>query len=187
MILLELFWSFLQIGLLSFGGGMASLPLIQNQVVDLHGWITLKTFTDLITIAEMTPGPIGINAATFVGVRIAGIPGSIVATLGCVLPPFIIVFLLAKLYFKYKNSALIQGVLDGIKPAVTALITSAGLTIFILVVWGESGFSTNLNAINYIAVALFIFGLVILRKFKPNPIFVILASGVVGGMLYLFI
>ena len=74
MVLLKLFWSFLQIGLLSFGGGMAALPLIQNQVVDLHGWITLKEYTDLITIAEMTPGPIGINAAAFVGVRIAGCP-----------------------------------------------------------------------------------------------------------------
>ena len=84
MIYLQLFFSFLQVGLFSVGGGYAAMPLIQSQVVEQHPWLTLHEFTDLITIAEMTPGPIAINSATFVGIRIAGIPGAIVATLGCI-------------------------------------------------------------------------------------------------------
>ena len=102
MILLKLFWSFFQIGMFSIGGGMAAMPLIQNQVVNLHHWLTLTEFTDLITIAEMTPGPIAINSATFVGIRIAGIPGAIVATIGCIFPSCIIVSFLAWIYFKFK-------------------------------------------------------------------------------------
>ncbi len=187
MVLLKLFWSFLQIGLLSFGGGMAALPLIQNQVVDLHGWITLKEYTDLITIAEMTPGPIGINAAAFVGVRIAGVPGSIIATVGCVLPPFLIVLLLVRLYLKYKNLSAVQGALSGIRPAVTGLIASAALTILILILWGENGFSTNLESLNFVAFILFAASLIVLRKWKPNPIFIILGSGIVGGAIYLLL
>ena len=187
MILLELFWSFLQIGLLSFGGGMAALPLIQNQVVDLHGWLALKEYTDLLTIAEMTPGPIGINAAAFVGVRIAGVPGTIIATIGCVLPPFLIVLFLARLYFKYKNLSVVQGALGGLRPAVTALIASAGLSILILALWGENGFSTNFESLNYIAVILFAASLIVLQKWKPNPIFIILGSGIIGGAIYLIL
>ena len=93
--LLMLFWSFLQVGLFSFGGGMASLPLVQEQVVDAHAWLTLSEFSDLVTIAEMTPGPLAVNAATFVGIRIAGIPGALIATFGCILPACVLVTLLA--------------------------------------------------------------------------------------------
>ena len=86
MILFQLFLSFLQIGLFSFGGGYAALPLIQSQVIELHHWINMTEFTDLITISQMTPGPIAVNSATFIGLKMAGIPGAIVATLGVVLP-----------------------------------------------------------------------------------------------------
>ena len=86
MIYLELFWSFFQVGLFSIGGGYAAMPLIQAQVVDQHGWLSLSEFIDVITISQMTPGPIGINSATFVGIKIAGIGGALVATLGCILP-----------------------------------------------------------------------------------------------------
>ena len=91
MIYLQLFWSFLQIGALSFGGGYAAMPLIQGQIVTQHGWLTMREFTDLVTIAEMTPGPIAVNAATFVGGRIAGITGSLAATLGCITPACLII------------------------------------------------------------------------------------------------
>jgi len=111
MIYFQLFLSFLQIGAFSFGGGYAAMPLIQNQVVTLHGWLNLAEFTDLVTISQMTPGPIAINAATFVGTRIAGTPGALAATIGCVLPSCILVTLLAKIYLKYRNLSLIQGVL----------------------------------------------------------------------------
>ena len=86
MIYLQLFWSFIQIGMFSFGGGYAAMPLIQGQVVNTHEWLTMTEFTDLITISQMTPGPIAVNSATFVGMKIAGIPGAVVATLGCILP-----------------------------------------------------------------------------------------------------
>ena len=86
MIYLALFLSFLQVGMFSIGGGYAAMPLIQNEVVTFHGWMTMSEFTDLITIAEMTPGPIAINAATFVGIRIAGFPGAVIATFACILP-----------------------------------------------------------------------------------------------------
>ena len=95
MIYLKLFLSFLQIGLFSFGGGYAAMPLIQEQVVSQHDWLTMTEFTDLITISQMTPGPIAINAATFVGSKIAGVPGSVAATCGCILPSWIIVTLSA--------------------------------------------------------------------------------------------
>ena len=125
--LLELFWSFFQVGLFSFGGGYAAMPLIQQQVVDGHGWLNMTEFADIITISQMTPGPIAINSATFVGMRIAGIPGALVATLGCVLPSCAVALLLARLYLKYHQLDLIHGALTGLRPAVIALIASAGV------------------------------------------------------------
>ena len=122
MEFLELFWSFFQVGLFSFGGGYAAMPLIQAQVVDKFGWLSMSEFTDVITISQMTPGPIAINSATFVGMRIAGIPGALVATLGCVVPSCCVAILLAKLYLKYRNLDLIHGALSGLRPAVVALI-----------------------------------------------------------------
>ncbi|ANX01786.1 MULTISPECIES: chromate transporter [Bacillota] len=187
MILLKLFWSFFQIGMFSIGGGMAAMPLIQNQVVNLHHWLTLTEFTDLITIAEMTPGPIAINSATFVGIRIAGIPGAIVATIGCIFPSCVIVSLLAWIYFKFKELTVVQGILSGLRPTIVALIASAGLSIFILAVWGEDGFSTNPLTINLVSVLLFTVAIFILRKWKPNPIYVMLGSGIIGGAIYLLI
>ena len=100
MIYLQLFLSFLQVGMFSFGGGYAAMPLIQGQVVTGHHWLSMSEFTDLITISQMTPGPIAVNSATFVGIKIAGIPGALAATFGCILPSCIIVTVIAKLYFK---------------------------------------------------------------------------------------
>ena len=138
MIYLQLFWSFLQIGLFSFGGGYAAMPLIQEHVVTTHQWLSMSEFTDLITISQMTPGPIAINSATFVGIKIAGIPGAAVATLGCILPSCIIVTLIAKLYLKYRNMAMLQGILNSLRPAVVAMIASAGISILITALWGNS-------------------------------------------------
>lgn len=185
MIYLKLLLSFFQVGLFSIGGGYAALPLIQEQVVDINGWLSMAEFTDLITISQMTPGPIAINSATFVGNQVAGIGGSVVATLGCVLPSFIIVLILAYFYFKYKNITLVQGILGGLRPAVVALIASAGVSILINAFWGEAGFVADLKAINLIAVGLFIVSLIVLRKFKPNPIWVMTGSGIVGMVIYL--
>lgn len=109
MIYFQLFLSFFQIGLFSFGGGYAAMPLIQGQVVQGHGWLSMSEFTDLITISQMTPGPIAVNSATFVGIKIAGIPGALAATFGCILPSCILVTLLAKLYLKYREMAMRPG------------------------------------------------------------------------------
>ncbi|HBI73171.1 MAG TPA: chromate transporter [Lachnospiraceae bacterium] len=183
MIYLKLFFSFFQVGLFSIGGGYAAMPLIQQQIVELNHWLTMTEFTDLITIAEMTPGPIAINSATFVGTRIAGLGGALIATLGCVLPSFIIVLTLAKLYYKYKNLSIVQGILGGLRPVVVAMIASAGLSILITAFWGEGGITAFLD-INYIAVGLFALSLVVLKKFKTNPIYVMLGCGVIGMIVY---
>jgi chromate transporter len=185
MIYLQLFWSFFQIGLLSFGGGMAALPLIQNQVVDIHGWLALTEFTDLITISEMTPGPIAINAATFVGTQIAGVGGAAVSTIGCILPSCTIALIFAWLYGKYKELIVIKGILGGLRPTVVALILSAGVSILVLSLWGSGGFVWDIAATDFIAAGLFGTGLFLLRKIKLNPIFIMLGCGVIGGTLYL--
>ena len=117
----QLFLSFMQVGMFSIGGGYAAMPFIRSQVVSLHGWLTMSEFTDLVTIAEMTPGPIAVNAATFVGNRLAGFTGAIVATMGCILPSCLIVSLLAYLYRKYRQMDMLQNVLTCLRPAVVAL------------------------------------------------------------------
>lgn len=184
MIYLKLLWAFLQIGAFSFGGGYASLPLIQEQIVNIHGWMTMSELTDLVTISQMTPGPIAINSASFVGMQIAGVPGAIIATIGVVTPSAIIMAILGFFYFRYRNLTLVNGVLKGIHPAVVALIASAGLSLIIPAFWGEAGFSFNLLSVDFIAVALFILSIIALRKFKIPPVFVMLGCGVIGGIVY---
>ena len=137
MIYLQLFLSFLQIGAFSFGGGYAAMPLIQSQIVDLHHWLDFKEFTDLITISQMTPDPIAINSATFVGTKIAGIPGAIAATLGCILPSCILVTIIAYFYLKYRHMRFLQNILNYLRPAVVALIATAGVTIMISALFGS--------------------------------------------------
>lgn len=176
MIYLELFLSFLQVGLFSIGGGYAAMPLIQNQVVELHPWITMQEFTDLITIAEMTPGPIAVNSATFVGIRIAGIGGAIVATLGCIFPSLIIVSLLAFIYYRYKKLSMLQSILASLRPAVVALIASAGLSILFQAVF--NGNLLTLEHLNWIEAILFLSAFFVLRKFKWNPILVMSLCGI---------
>lgn len=177
MIYLQLFLSFLQIGLFSFGGGYAAMPLIQGQVVTLHGWLTMSEFTDLITISQMTPGPIAVNSATFVGLKIAGIPGAIVATAGCILPSCIIVTILAKLYLKYRTMDLLQGVLQSLRPAVVAMIASAGILILKNAFWG-SGETISLTGTEWSMVVIFGISVLLLRKTKMNPVWVMVLAGV---------
>ena len=180
MIYLELVWSFIQIGLFSIGGGYAALPLIQNQVVDLHHWMTMNEFADVITISNMTPGPIAINAATFVGMRLGGIPGAVVATLGCVLPSFVIVLTLALLYKKYKTLRAVDGILAGLRPAVVGMIAAAAVSILVLAVWGT-------GQVDWISIAILAVALLVLRMTKVSPTFVMLGCGLVGGIVYSFL
>lgn len=179
MIYLQLFLSFLQIGLLSFGGGYAAMPLIQGQVVTEHPWLTMSEFTDLITISQMTPGPIAVNSATFVGIKIAGIPGAIAATFGCILPSCLIVTAIANLYLKYRNLAILQGVLGFLRPAVVALIGSAGISILLTAFWNASNLTEIAWSETKVSlVVIFAICVILLEKYKWNPILVMLVAGV---------
>ena len=178
MIYWQLFLSFLQIGMFSFGGGYAALPLIQEQVVTQHGWLSRSEFTDLITISQMTPGPIAVNSATFVGIRMAGIPGALVATMGCILPSLIIVSLLSWLYEKYRSMDAMQAVLACLRPAVVALIASAALTILRVVVF--AGGVISVSTVQVLYVALFIIALAVLKIRHSNPILVMVCCGAVS-------
>jgi chromate transporter len=184
MIYLELFLSFVQIGMFSFGGGYAALGLIQRQAVEVNAWLSLTEFTDLITISEMTPGPIAINAATFIGTRVAGLPGALVATFGCILPSCIITLTLAWLYYKYRSLSLVSSALMGLRPAVAALIAAAGLSILTLALWNGAPPALDPRSFDWIAVGLFASALFALRRWKLNPILVMSAAGIVGLGLY---
>lgn len=175
MTYLELFLSFLQVGLFSIGGGYAAIPLIQSQVVESKAWLSMSEFTDLVTIAEMTPGPIAVNSATFVGLRIGGIPGAIVATAGCIFPSLIIVSLLAYLYYHYKGLSVLQSVLASLRPAVVALIAGAGLSILLQVVFGGDTYAVE--TVNWVCLVLFAAAFIALRRFKWNPILVMVLCG----------
>ena len=180
-----LFLSFIQVGLFSVVGGYAAIPLIQNQIVNVHGLMTLPEFADLITIAEMTPGPISINSATFVGTRLAGLPGALICTLGCIIPSFIICLILAHYYYKYRNFGGVQTILASLRPAVVALISSAGLSILTLAIFQAEKQDIVLSNFRPIEFLLFAIGLFAIRKFKVNPILVIFGSGLIGTIAYM--
>ena len=184
-LILKLFLSFIQVGLFSVGGGYAAIPLIQNQIVDTYHLMTLEEFTDLITIAEMTPGPIAINSATFVGTRLYGIPGGIICTLGCVLPSFCICLALAHFYYKYRSFSGVQKVLSALRPAVVALIASAGLSILLLGLFQAEKHDIVFSDFRIVEFVLFAGALFILRKYKVSAISIIFGTGVVGTILYL--
>ena len=185
MILLELFGAFFEIALFSIGGGYAAMPLIRSQVVQAHGWMTMSEFADLLTIAEMTPGPIQLNAATFAGMRVAGFPGALCASLGVVTPSLVLVSLLAYLYRRYRSLSLIQGVLGFLRPAVVALIASAGLSVLLLVLFdGQRIAMANLDGLG---AGLFLLALFLLRRRKMSPIAVMLLCGALSlaaGVLF---
>lgn len=136
--LLQLAVTFFQIGLFSIGGGYAIIPLIQEQVVERFAWVSQKTFTDIITISQMTPGPLAVNTSTFIGIQIAGIPGAVLATFGCVISGISISAFLYRLFQRYHKSEYIMEILNGLKAASLGLIISAALTILLLSFTGTS-------------------------------------------------
>lgn len=184
MVLLKLFFAFIQVGLFSVGGGYAAIPLIQEQIVNIHGLMTLEEFSDLITVAEMTPGPISINSATFVGMRIAGIPGVLLCSIGCIIPSFCICLILAHFYYKYRTVSGVQVVLGAMRPAVVALIASAGASILMLALFQAEFSEIVISDLRVVELGIFAVALFLLRKFKMNAITIILGSGVVGTVIY---
>lgn len=187
ILILKLFFSFMQVGLFSVGGGYAAIPLIQEQIVYVHRLMTMEEFTDLITIAEMTPGPISINSATFVGTRLAGIPGAVICTLGCILPSFVICLLLAYFYYKYRKFSGVQKVLAALRPAVVALIANAGFSILMLGLFEADKNSFQWSDLRIVELVLFIGALCLLRKFKINAVRIIFGTGVVGTISYIIL
>lgn len=180
-MLIELFLCFFEIGLMSIGGGYVAMPLIQSQTVTRNAWLTMSEFADLVTIAEMTPGPIGINAATFVGMRLSGVGGAVIATLGFIAPSMLIVSLLAFLYGRYRNMPILKAILRSLKPVVVAMIASAGVKLFLQVAFGGSAVQWA-NA-DIAGIILFAVSLFALRKWKPSPILVLLLCGAAGLLL----
>ena len=183
-IIFTLFISFLQIGSFSIGGGYAIIPLIQEQVVNSYNWLTLQEYTDIITISQMTPGPLVVNTASFVGIRIAGIPGAIVATLGSILSGFIISILLYNFFKKYKNIDSISNILKGLRSSSVGLIASAASTIILIAFLGAPSFNIKDISINITAIIVFTISLFLLRKYKLNPILIMCLTGVVGLFFY---
>ena len=186
MLCLLLFWEFAKIGLVCVGGGYASMPLIQAAVVDAYHWLTLSEFIDVFTISQMTPGPIGINAATFAGMKVAGLPGAVSATLGFVTPSFILCLIVARLLARYGSIGAIQGVLNGLRPAVVALICAAGLSFIALSLFNLDRFPLDLATLKaqFDPKSAVILALaVIAAQKKANVIHILLASGILGIVL----
>ncbi len=186
MIYFRLFLAFLKIGAFSFGGGYAAMPLIQAEVVNRYQWLCLSEFTDLVTISQMTPGPIAVNAASFVGNLIGGIPGAIAATIGCCLPSCLFVTLLAWLYARYRKLSLMQGILRILRPAVVAMILGAGLSILVPAVLPAGWAMHSLRDIEWRALFWFLLALFLLRRTKLDPVLVMVLTGMLE-LLYRWI
>ena len=181
MICLELFWTFLTIGAFTFGGGYAMLPLIQEEVAARWGdVISAESLINFVAVSESTPGPFAVNMATYIGSVMGGVFGSFCATLGVVLPSFVIILIVAKCYDKFKENRIVKGCMTGLKPAVVGLIGNAVLNVLITVFF-PAGFSLAVFATAqfYVFAGLFILMLVLSFK-KVHPIMIILLSAVAG-------
>ncbi len=179
MILIELFLIFLKIGAFTFGGGYAMIAMIQYEA-ERHGWLTQAELVDFVALSESTPGPLAVNMATFVGIRTGGVPGAVIATLGIVLPSFIIVLIIAKCFEKFKDSKAVKGVISGLKPAVAGMIGTAFLAVGRAVFFPDglqTGCFTDVSF--WLFLSLFVVSAVLAFK-KTNPIKIILLAAVVG-------
>lgn len=183
-IMWELFITFLKIGLLSIGGGYAIIPLIQEQVVEKNNWISGKMFTDIITISQMTPGPLAVNTSTFVGLQVGGMTGALAATTGCIFCGIIISLSLYKFFQTHQKSAYVLEVLNGLKSASLGLIISAAATIILSALYDSNKSEIDFLSLNWIALLIFLTMLFLLRKWKPNPIVIIFISGIAGFVFY---
>ena len=195
-LILQLAWTFFVIGAFTIGGGYAMLSLIQNQVVVEHPWISESTFTDIVAVSQMTPGPIGINSATYVGYdvlynatgsQLLGVCGSLIATLSLMIPSFVIMLLIVRFYVKFRSSKLYAGTMDWLKPAVVGLIGAAAVILIIKTTWTGAVPSVQVVSDNFPdwkswvllagAFAASYWG-------KVNPIYLILAGAVLGVVLW---
>ncbi len=170
--ILKLFLSFFKIGAFTFGGGYAMLPLIKKEIIEVHGWLTVKEFIDILAVVEMTPGPVAVNSATFLGYKVAGVLGSIAATVGVVLPSVIIILIIAHFLSKFRKSPYVDYAFRGIRPVVLGLVTAAALTVF----------RDAIIDIKGLIIGAVIFCLVSFKNL--HPIIAIVAAGIVGVIIY---
>lgn len=182
MIFLKLFWIFTKIGLLGFGGGYAMLSLIQEEVVDKNGWMTLQEFTDLVAISQVTPGPIGINSATYIGYNAVlgagyspgfAVAGAALSTFAVCLPSFLLVILISYHYNRFISNKYVAAAFTGLRPVTVGLIAAAALMLM-----------TPENFIDYKSVLIFGFAFLLTWKWKLHPILMIVLAGVAGILLY---
>lgn len=190
MIYLELFYTFLKIGLFGFGGGYGMLSLIQGEVVTRHSWMSVQEFTDIVAVSQMTPGPIGINSATFVGYTAVindggstsfAILGSLVASFAVMLPSFILMLIISRWFMRYSHNKLVEELFAVLRPAVVGLIASAAL----LLMNSENFGSITQSPMQFgLSVALFLFAFVALRLLRWSPILILVICGAIGGVVY---
>lgn len=171
-MLISLFWAFFTIGAIAFGGGYAMLPLFERVIVDDRGWLSMALFTDMIAISQVTPGPIAINSATFIGFTMAGVLGALVSTVGVIFIPVSLVIVVSRYYNQFKKSPVVKGIFTGLRPALVGLIAA-------------SAFSVAENAIiDLWGIGLLVVTFVLVAKLKWHPIIVILFSGLAGMLIY---
>ena len=174
MIYLEVFWAFLKIGLFNFGGGYPMISFIQNEVVFKHTWLSNAEFTDIVAISQMTPGPVGINMATYTGYSATGsVWGAVVSTIAVCLPSFLIMILLASYFLKYQHARPVQAVFKGLRPAIVGLIAAAALVL-----------CNSETFIDGKSVLLFALAFILTARYKLHPVKLILAAGLCGWLLY---
>lgn len=174
MIYVQLLFVFFKIGLFSFGGGYAILAMMNQEIVDIHQWVSAKEFIDIVAISQSTPGPIAINAATYIGYKAApnGFLGSAIATFGVVLPSLIIMLIICNFFFKFKNNKYMESALKGLRPATVGLIAAAAVAV------ADGAF------VDYKSILIFLGAFIASFKFKADPILLTVISGVLGFILY---
>lgn len=182
MIYLQLFYTFFKIGLFGFGGGYAMLSMIQGEVVTRYDWVSTQEFTDIVAISQSTPGPIGINAATYVGFTATGsIWGSVIATFAVVLPSFILMLTISKFFLKYQKHPAVEAVFSELRPAVVGLLASAALVLMNVENFGSP---TDDTYTFVISIIIFLVAFIGTKKYHANPILMIIACGIAGLILY---
>ncbi len=187
MIYLELFYTFFTIGLFTFGGGYAMLPLIQQKVLE-KGWLTLEEIVDFVAVSESTPGPFAVNISTYVGAEVGGVLGSVCATLGVVLPSFIVILIVAKCYIRFKNSKLVSGAMFALRATVVGLMAGAVFGMLPTVFLSTGIAWTGLLTAEFLCSAVIFLTMLVLALKKVSPIILILcsaAAGIISGLLFL--
>ncbi|MBR5340802.1 MAG: chromate transporter [Erysipelotrichaceae bacterium] len=182
-MLIEIILSFIKIGSLAFGGAYAAIPLVEKEIVEVRGWMTYAEFSDLLALDELTPGPILINSATFVGMKLHGISGAIAATIGCIIPSCIISLILISIYRKYKKISFMESIMNALKCMAIALIFSTFLRILLGTLSEGILLYRNVNVLALFTIPLAFFAL---RKYKINPLYVILGCGLLNMLVAMF-